>query len=164
MDLKEPLRGASRPERTAACVRGAARLLERMGFAWVAELPLRDGRRADLCGIGERGEILIVEVKSCPADLHADRKWRSYRQWCDCFYFAVDPDFPPDLLPEDAGVIVSDGFDGEIVRAAPEHPLSAARRRSLLLDIARTAARRLARACEGSAQPDPFRSQSRISQ
>ena len=153
--MKEPLSHAPRSARTAACTRGAARLLERLGCAWVMELPLRDGRRADLCGIGERGEILIVEVKSCPADLHADRKWTSYRAWCDRFYFAVDPDFPLDLLPDDVGVIVSDGFDGEILRAAPAHPLPPARRRSLLLHIARTAARRLARALEDAAQPDP---------
>lgn len=115
----------------------------------MAELPLADGRRADLCGVGEKGEIVIVEVKSCPADFLADRKWPEYRAWCDRFYFAVDPDFPLECLPEDVGIVVADGFDGEIVRIAPEHPLAPARRRALLLRFARIAAVRLARLVEG---------------
>lgn len=155
MDLKEALSGPGRSERTAACVRGAARLLERLGYAWIAELPLADGRRADLVGVGERGEIVIVEVKSCPEDFVSDRKWPGYRAWCDRFYFAVDPDFPQRLLPEDAGIVVADAFDGEIVRAAPEHPLAPARRRSLLLRFARTAAFRLARLAGGDQSAGP---------
>ena len=48
------------------------------------------------------------------------------------------------LLPEDAGLIVAHGFDAEVLREAPAHPLAPARRRALLQRFAATAALRLA--------------------
>ena len=74
--------------------RGASRHLRAMGCAVVAELPLADGRRADLMALDPRGVITILEVKSCLNDFRTDQKWEFYRQWCDRFYFAVDAAFP----------------------------------------------------------------------
>ncbi|MGB0750209.1 MAG: MmcB family DNA repair protein, partial [Magnetospiraceae bacterium] len=73
----------------------------------------------------------------------ADHKWPAYTDWCDRFYFCVDPDFPQDLLPADQGLIISDGFDADIIRPAREHPLHASRRKALILRFARKAAQRL---------------------
>ena len=58
--------------------------------------------------------------------------------------FAVDDDFPLDLLPEAAGLIVACDGAAEILREAPAHPLAPARRRSLLHRFASLAALRLA--------------------
>ena len=109
----------------------------------LAELPLGNGRRADLVAIDRAAAITIVEVKSGRADFLADRKWQAYLGFCDRFYFAVDRDFPAALLPAGEGLIVADRFAGEIVREAPLRPLSAARRKAMLLRFARLAATRL---------------------
>ncbi len=132
----------ARPDATLAVTRGAARLLTSLNFTPVLEAPLPNGRRADLMALGPRGEIAIVEVKSCAADYIADRKWAEYRPYCDLFYFAVPPEFPLSLLPAEPGLIVADGFGGAVVREAIEVSLAPARRKSLTLGLARLAAMR----------------------
>jgi hypothetical protein len=131
-------------EQAAAVCRGPSRLLHALGFAAITELPLASGRRADLIALGDNGEFWIVEVKSCIADFRADRKWQEYRLYCDRLLFAVAPDFPATVLPADAGLIVADSYGGTLVREAPSHPLTAARRKALLTRFGRAAAARLA--------------------
>lgn len=63
-----------------------------------------------------------------------------YAPYCDAFSFAVPPDFPREILPEDAGLIVADGFGGAVLRPARVVPLATARRKALLLQFARLAA------------------------
>lgn len=123
--------------------RGAARLLAAHGYRAIPELPLANGRRADLIAIGEKGEIAIVEIKSSLADFRADQKWPGYREFCDRLYFAVAPDFPRDVLPDQVGVIIADRYGGDFAVEAPEHPLAGARRKALTLRFARVAAGRL---------------------
>ena len=124
-------------------LRGVGRYFRALNLAMVAELPLADGRRADVMTLDPRGGIRIVEIKSCTADFRSDRKWPEYRQWCDRFYFAVDAQFPSELIPEDCGLILADRFGAEIIREAPEHRLDAARRKAVTLRFARCAALRL---------------------
>jgi len=133
---------ASRPETTEAVTRGAARLLAALGWAPVAEMPLPNGRRADLMALGPKGELAIVEVKSSLEDYRTDRKWTEYGPFCDAFYFAVAPEFPRHILPEGPGLIVADGFGGAILAEAPVAPLAPARRKALTLAFARLAALR----------------------
>lgn len=123
--------------------RGALRALHALGFAAVAEFPLPSGRRADLIALGAGGEFWIVEIKSCMADYRADRKWQEYRQHCDRLLFAVSPDFPAATIPDDAGLMIADAYGGTLVREAPLHALTAARRKSLLVGFGRAAASRL---------------------
>ena len=130
--------------------RGTCRYLRALGCAVVAELPLADGRRADLMALDPRGGITIVEVKSCLADFRTDQKWEDYRQWCDRFFFAVDCAFPQEHIPGDCGLIVADRFDAEALREPPEHRLDAARRKAVTLRFARCAAFRL----HGADDPD----------
>ena len=130
----------SRPETTQAVTRGAARLLLSLGYTPLAEVRLPNGRRADLMALGRRGEILIVEVKSSLEDFLTDQKWGEYRPYCDAFAFAVGPEFPRHILPEEPGLIVADGFGGEVLREAPVVPLAGARRKALTLGFARLAA------------------------
>jgi hypothetical protein len=127
----------------ADILRGAARRLIDADHAVLAELPLGNGRRADLVGIDRTAAITIVEVKSGRADFMADRKWQGYLAFCDRFYFAVDRDFPLAILPQDEGLILADRFAGEILRESKHRALSAARRKAMLLRFARTAAARL---------------------
>jgi len=133
----------SRPDTTLAVTRGTARMLCSMGYAPLLEICLPNGRRADIMALGPRGEIAIVEVKSSLEDYRVDRKWGDYLAFCDAFYFAVAPEFPKIVLPEDAGLIVADGFDGAVLREPALTPLSGPRRKALTLAFARLAAMRV---------------------
>ncbi|MDB5448845.1 MAG: hypothetical protein JWQ97_4162 [Phenylobacterium sp.] len=136
--------GATRPETTAQVTRGAARLLSALGYAPLAEVTLPNGRRADLMALGPKGQIFIVEVKSSVEDFRTDQKWWEYRPYCDAFAFAVAPEFPRGILPEEPGLIVADGFGGAVLREAELAPLAGARRKALTLAFARLAALRAA--------------------
>jgi len=133
---------SGRPETTSAVTRGAARLFAALGYAPLLEVCLPNGRRADLLALGPRGEIAIAEVKSGWEDFRVDRKWADYTPYCDAFYFAVNPEFPRNVLPVDTGVIVADAFDGAVLREAPVNPLGGPRRKALTLAFARLAATR----------------------
>lgn len=142
MDVALSIITVSRPETTQVVTRGAARLLVALDYAPVGEVCLPNGRRADLMALGPRGDLVIVEVKSGPEDYLADRKWGEYLPYCDAFFFAVAPEFPRHILPQEPGLIVADAFDGAVLREAPESPLVAARRKALTIAFARLAALR----------------------
>ena len=132
----------SRPETTDLGTRGAARLMVALGYAPLLEVGLPNGRRADIMALGPKGEILIVEVKSGALDYKTDRKWGEYAPYCDAFSFAVAPEFPRQILPDEPGLIVADAFGGAVLREAPVIPLVPARRKALTLAFARLAATR----------------------
>jgi hypothetical protein len=132
----------SRPETTEAVTRGAARLLVALGWAPLAEVPLPNGRRADLMALSPKGQFTIVEVKSSVEDYRCDRKWAEYGPFCDAFYFAVAPEFPREILSEGCGLIVADGFGGAILTPSATNSLAPARRKALTLAFARLAAMR----------------------
>ncbi len=148
--LPASLADGRQSEAALAIARGAGRCLLAHGFARLPELTLANGRRADLIALGTKGAIWIIEIKSCLADFRADQKWPDYRDYCDQFYFAVAPEFPLEVLPHDAGLIIADKYSGEILRAAPEHKLSGPRRKELTQRFARVAALRL----HGLADPE----------
>src|SRR6056297_1196471 len=140
-----------------AVQRGVRRLFARMQAASVTELVLASGRRADVVVLGRGGEIAIIEIKSSVADFRADRKWQSYRAYCDRFYFAVPEAFPAALIPKDAGLILADGFDAAILREPPAHPLAGARRKAMTLRFAHAAAGALLAISDPAARlPDAF--------
>ena len=125
--------------------RGVRRLLRARGFSTVTELPLLDGRRADVVALNNDGALLIVEIKSSVADFRADRKWRDYAAHCDRLYFAISADMPADIMPEEAGLIVADAYGAEILREATARSIASATRRAVLLRFAQAAADRLHR-------------------
>jgi hypothetical protein len=143
LGLPSPLADGRQSAAASAIRRGAARLLAAHGFAPVFELELGNGRRADIAAVDAKGRVWIVEVKSCLADFRSDGKWPDYLAFADALFFAVAPDFPLELLPGEAGIIVADRYGGEIVRTAPETSIPAVRRKAVTLLIARTAACRL---------------------
>jgi hypothetical protein len=134
---------APRPDTTLAVTRGAARLLRAAGHAVICEMPLVTGRRLDIMALSPSGELLAIEVKSGRDDFAVDRKWPEYRDWCDTFAFAVAPDFPLELIPEDAGLLVADAYGGEWLREPRRHALAPARRKAVTIAFARLAASRL---------------------
>ena len=123
--------------------RGTCRHLASLGFATIEEFVPAPGLRVDVMALGPKGEIWVVECKSSRADFAADHKWQGYLDWCDRFFWAVDTEFPVDLLPEETGLIIADAYDAEIQRMAPEARLAAARRAALTRAFARHAAGRL---------------------
>ena len=129
--------------RTRAIHRAASRFCRARGWSPLAEMPLPNGRRADILALLPDRGFVCIEVKSGRADYESDRKWEEYRAFCDRLFFAVDADFPRQLIPETTGLIVA--ADGEAVqlRAAPEHGLTTARRHALLAAFAALAAGRL---------------------
>ena len=125
--------------------RGVCRHLHQHDFATIEEFVPCRGLRVDVFAIGPKGETWIVECKSTNADFTSDRKWRGYLDYCDRFFWAVNPAFPAEILPPDYGLIVTDGFEAEIIRWGMERLVSPARRKMLLLKCARTAMKRMQR-------------------
>jgi hypothetical protein len=134
--------------------RGVRRLLKARGFSSLTELPLTDGRRADIAAVNGDGEVLIVEVKSSPADFRADRKWRYYAACCDRLYFAISERTPIALMPGDAGLIIADPYGAEIVREAELQRMAPSSRRAILLRFAQAAADRLHRLADPAGTPE----------
>lgn len=151
---------AASPESPAPCfadlppvatdvARGVTRLLCRGDWFAICEVPLPNGRRADLMAVGPKGELTIVEIKVSRADLMGDMKWQDYLDYCDRFYWAVPAALAgftehERFLPGEAGLIVADRYDAAVTREAANRPMAAARRKAELLRFARRAARRLA--------------------
>jgi hypothetical protein len=138
LDMNDPLSPGA-----IEIARGVLRLLNSHGYAGVTEMTLANGRRADVAAIGPSGDVTIVEIKSSVADFRADQKWPEYRPFCDRFYFAVGHDFPQDLIPDETGLIIADGFGGAFLREPETEKLAAARRKAVTLRFARLAASRL---------------------
>lgn len=128
--------------------RGIGRLFARNDIWCLPEVPLRNGRRADMMGIDARGHVVIVEIKVARSDLLGDAKWPDYLDFCDRFYWGLPPRLdraPLDgeaFRPGTCGVIVADGYDAEILRPAALEPLAAARRKVEVEHLARMAMRR----------------------
>jgi hypothetical protein len=136
--------GLSLPERSLAVRRAASRLCLRLAWAPLHEVSFPNGRRADILALRGDGGFVCIEVKSGLRDFQTDQKWPEYREFCDSFYFAVDVDFPRDILPEDTGLIVTADKMADVIREAPEHKLPAPRRTALLRRFALLAGQRLA--------------------
>ncbi len=123
--------------------RGVCRHLRGHDFATIEEFTPERGKRVDVMALGPKGEIWVIECKSSRVDFTSDRKWNGYLEWCDRYFWAVDVDFPTELLPDDTGLIIADAYNGELIRMGPEEKLPPARRKALTLRFARQAARRL---------------------
>lgn len=124
--------------------RGVMRLLrETYDMACYAEVTLKSGRRADVLGVGPKGEIWIVEIKSSLIDFQVDRKWPEYREFSDKFFFAKPPELDAGIFPQSEGLIVADGHDGAVLRDSPLTPMAGARRKALMLKLARLGADRI---------------------
>ena len=137
---------ADAPPIAGEVARGVTRLFCRQDLFAICEVPLGNGRRADMMAIDPKGCLTIVEIKVAKADLVGDGKWTDYLDYCDRFFWAVPAELAQicegeRFLPEAAGLIVADRYDAAIVREASHRPLAPARRKAELLRFARRAAR-----------------------
>lgn len=130
-------------------LRGIGRLFARNDIWCLPEMPLRNGRRADLMGIDAKGHVIIVEIKVSRADLMGDGKWTDYLDFCDRFFWGLPPELDhacmesEAFLPDQCGLIVADGYDAEILRPAPLRQIASARRKVEVERLARASLRRL---------------------
>jgi hypothetical protein len=136
--------GVGFPERTFLVRRAAARLCLRLGWAPLHEVRLANGRRADILALQPSSGFVCIEVKSGLRDYLADGKWTEYQPFCDQFFFAVDHDFPREILPAETGLIVCAGREAEVLREPLATRLPPPRRKALLERFAWLAAGRLA--------------------
>lgn len=133
----------------ADVARGVSRLLFRHDCYALCEVPLANGRRADLLAIDAKGGITIVEIKVSKADLRGDGKWPDYLDYCDRFFWAVPQGFDlapfdePGFRPDIAGLLVADRYDAAVARDAAHRPMPPARRRAETLRFARRGALRM---------------------
>ena len=133
----------------ADVARGVSRLLFRHDYMALTEVPLANGRRADIMALDARGQVVIIEIKVSRADLRGDTKWPDYLDYCDRFFWAVPAGFDlspfeeEGFRPHRCGLIVADRYDAAILREAPVRTMPPARRKSEVLRFARRAAWRV---------------------
>ena len=132
----------SLPEVQLRVRRAATKLCAQHGWATLHEMPLPNGRRADILALGDDGVFTCIEVKSGPRDFLTDQKWPDYRAFCDAQrkYNPAAYVVPLAVI----GVIVAADGEAELLRAPPKHPLVPARRKALTHRFAMLAASRLA--------------------
>jgi len=123
--------------------RGVCRHLSTHGMVTVEELVPTSGLRVDVMALSPKDEVWVIECKSSRVDFQTDNKWQGYLEWCDRYFWAVDEDFPTELLPPETGLIIADPYDAEIIRPAPLDKMVAARRKVMIRKFAFHAARRL---------------------
>ncbi len=137
-------------------MRGAQRMLAELGLASLTEVTLANGRRADVMAVGPKGEIVILEVKSCLQDFATDQKMARIRALLRPLLFRRRLRFP-----EGAHSRRTPASWSATASAAPScasarrSPLVAARRKAVTLSFARLAAARLMRAGEPAPTSPP---------
>ena len=94
-------------------------------------------------GLVPKGEIWVVECKPSRANYQSNSRWQGYLERCDRFFWAVDTEFPTDLLPIETGLNTVVVNDTEITRMGPESKLVLTRRRKMVQKLAVDAALRL---------------------
>lgn len=129
--------------------RGVTRLFFQQDLLSLCEVPLPNGRRADMMAIDAKGNLTIVEIKVSRSDLLGDHKWRDYLDYCDRFFWAVPHGFNLDpfeteaFKPSACGLLVADRYGAAVAREAAVNKLAPARRKAETLRFARRAALRL---------------------
>src|ERR1700684_2133440 len=115
---------ADAPVAARDVARGVMRLFFNQDLFGLCEVPLPNGRRADMMAIDGAGTITIVEIKVSRADLLGYCKWLDYLDYCDRFFWAVPAGF--DLSPFEGdcfhphvcGLIVAARYDPSTIREA----------------------------------------------
>src|SRR3954467_15981928 len=123
--------------------RGVTRLFFNQDSFALCEVPLPNGRRADMMAIDSSGIITIVEIKVSRADLMGDGKWTDYLAYCDRFFWAVPARFDLSPFEEDGfhphlcGLLVADRYEAAGIRDAPVRQLPPGRPRAGALRLPR---------------------------
>jgi hypothetical protein len=112
-----------RKTRTKAITDNAIAYLETARFQVTREIKIPSGGRADIAAISPAGKIWIIETKPTWIDYQTDRKYESYRPYCDALIIAVDIDFPTEKLPVEQDVILC-GDGGAWFDCSPAYHIS----------------------------------------
>lgn len=102
--------------------------------------------RADVVGFSTKGEIVIVEVKSCWLDYSKDTKWESYLPFCNKIYFIITAELyasdkgeyiKKELRAKGAGLLVlSDDGTVKVVSNTTKRKVAGKHRRWLITKLA----------------------------
>lgn len=139
----DPRQDLRQSENALMIQRGVMRYFQKQNYAMISELTLDNGMRADLCGIGPKGELIIVEIKSSLEDFRSDRKWQNYRTYCDYFYFASHKGVDQAIFPPEEGFLFADHYGSEIIRESSKQNVKPHIRKQVQIRIARTGIERL---------------------
>ena len=95
--------------------------------------------RADFIALNTKREIIIIEIKSCPADFHSDHKWEHYLPYCNKFYFCMNAETynkVKDEIPKGIGVIIPNGFDLFFIKSAKKREVDLVKQLEILTRLA----------------------------
>ena len=106
--------------------RGVTRLFFRQDLFALCEVPLPNGRRADMMAIDADGADHHRRDQGVARRPDGRQKWTDYLDYCDRFFWAVPAGFDSRRRstatasgPDCAGLIVADRYDAAVVREAP---------------------------------------------
>jgi hypothetical protein len=132
---------ASRSEITVGLKRAAVGWLVKRGYSVNLELGLlvRGKLKADLVGLRLDGTLVIVEIKSGPADLSSDKKWRGYQAYCNFLYLGITEEHWKTIdktLP--AGIMVLDTKTGHmwVRKRAKRHAMEGKLKKQMVIRMA----------------------------
>lgn len=105
-------------------------------------------KRLDVLALNTKGDLVGIEVKSCAADFNADKKWNTYLDYTNRFYFAFSEKtwskvkFQEKVLaavkPFGIGILVLSEASGyiEVVKNAKRREVDSTLLQSLILRMA----------------------------
>ncbi len=143
VQLDDPLVDGRQSERALKIQRGVQRYLRVLGLTSLPEVTLASGRRL-IWSLLARNQRSGSSRSNHP--LKTSRQTTSGMNTviiATVCFFATSADVPQDIFPEETGFILADDYMAEIIREAPEHKLSAATRKAVILRFAQAAANRL---------------------
>lgn len=106
--------------------------------SWRTGLRVRECR-ADVVALNTRGDIVVVEVKSCTADYASDTKWEHYFSYANYVYFCIPPEMkvPQALLDHPKVGLLIPQQDGllRVCKRPKRTPVPGKLRKALVLHL-----------------------------
>lgn len=105
-------------------------------------------KRMDILALNTNGDLIGIEAKSCVADYRADKKWQSYLQYANRFYFIFTQDLwekpkfqqrvKEDIKGHGAGVIILCRLSGyaRVVKNAKRRDVHPEIKQALIMKMA----------------------------
>lgn len=99
--------------------------------------------RADVMAVNRKAEVVLIEVKSCNADLKSDNKLHKYMGYCNKAYLIVTAEhwasheeYIRSRLPDGMGVIVSAALGLDFKVKAQYRPMPSAVKKDIIIRMA----------------------------
>ena len=116
------------------------RFFSKKGYQVLSEFSLPNKRRVDIIAINLKKEIIIIEIKSKKKDLNYDKKWKSYLNYCNYFYFACNEKITNVNFSQNIGIIQKKFNKIKIIKESKYKKLSQIKKNKLILNFALSAA------------------------